>query len=390
MNANGDAIAVWLSGREVTASTGSFSGGWNSSSTVSSSGGTASTPQVSIDSSGNGIIVWEQPVISTPAIYASTLSSGSWSSPTMISASGVNSTSPHVATSPSSTEKAIAVWFSYDVSGSDYSNVYVQTSSLQTGGSWTTPARLSSAGYMDPHNLSLGIGIDDNGNAAAGWNTSLNGSVITCQFTSKLNGANWVGAQSLNVANPAAYGMGFDVEPSGNMIAAWMGVDSTGTTLAVPASVATPVVSSQIIWGAPITLSTGNSNGYPQAAVNFSNNEIYATACWLSYNGTNTSIVASIGSMPWPLPPTGLSVSESTANYGLTTNVYNTLSWTASTSPSIASYRIYRNGVLVTSVPSTATQWVDYNRIADESVTYGIQTQNQSQQVSEIATVTWP
>jgi hypothetical protein len=85
-----------------------------------------------------------------------------------------------------------------------------------------------------------------------------------------------------------------------------------------------------------------------------------------------------------------LSVSESTANYGLTTNVYNTLSWTASTSPSIASYRIYRNGVLVTSVPSTATQWVDYNRIADESVTYGIQTQNQSQQVSEIATVTWP
>ena len=390
MNANGDAIAVWLSGREVTASTGSFSGGWNSSSTVSSSGGTASNPQLSIDSSGNGIIVWEQPVISTPSIYASTLASGSWSIPTMISASGVNSISPHVAITPSSTEQATAIWFTYDLSGSTYSNVGISTAILLSTGSWGASRSLASGGYMDPQQLTCAIEADSQGNAIAMWNTSLDGSMLSLQFAYKPSGGNWTSTPLLSPSNPCQWGFGLAVEPYGNALTSWMALDST-SNLVVSAEIASPSAQiSQVRWQTPTILSQGASNGYPEVAINFSNNQIYTAACWLSSDGTTTSIQASLGTSSWPNPPTGLSVTQATANYNLVEDVYNTLSWTASSTSGVVSYQIYRNGELITTVGANINQWIDHNQGVNESVTYGVQTVASFQVLSEIATVTWP
>lgn len=407
VNAGGQAVAVWLNKTVVEAASGTFKGGWNSS--IAISGSACSFPQVSIDVSGDVVAVWQQTDSSITSIYSSSqLRGGSWSVPAPISLIGENCASPNISLSSSTGEKAIAIWYSYDLKGSTYSNVITQVASLQQDGTWATPVKFNYPGIIDPYSFPTKVVMDDSGNAIAMWITSTDGSLYTVVFSAKPRGGFWSYVKMLVLPNVSCFGFALCPLKNGDALGAWMVLDQDGKNLIIETSVAslqlvnydpassneaseqTSSITSQMMWDPYITLSQGASNGYPQLASSYSNNYINMAACWLSYDGTYTSIQASLGGIDEPSPPTGLSVSQSTTNYGLVSDVCNTLSWNASTDKDVLSYRIYRNGNYVVSVPASQLNWVDHNQVDKQSVSYGVQTVIESLFVSEIAEITWP
>jgi hypothetical protein len=389
LDSSGNVAVVWLLSNQVQGVTGTVGGGWGSVATISASG--ASSPDVAVDSSGNAVCVWMQGAESSSNIYSSSLASGgNWSTPTMISASGDNCISPRVEFSHSSNEKAISLWFSYEEASGYYSNVYAQAASLGGSGSWTTPIKLSSPGQMDPNLLNIGLVIDNNGNATAMWTNAENGSMISLQFSSKPANGSWAAAQLLIPQDPLSFSFGITSEDEGSVLAAWMQLDQDSGNLVVQAAVAPPFLTSQLMWGPYATISDGGSNGYPCVAMNCLSNHSFIAACWLSYDSSIMTIQAATGGYDEPLPPSGLSVEQAETNYGLLTEVYNTLSWEASPTVGVAGYLIYRNGTYVDNVSVDQLVWVDFNRIADQSVSYGVQAITSTREVSSIAQINWP
>ena len=122
----------------------------------------------------------------------------------------------------------------------------------------------------------------------------------------------------------------------------------------------------------PQTISTGSNNGYPRVATTYSGGTVNAAAVWISSDGVNNTISAATGSKTVIAPPTGLSVTQSSTSFGVFTEYYNTVGWTASTDPNIVEYVIYRDGIALTSVASSTVQFIDHNRVQSGSVTYGV------------------
>ena len=389
LDSNGNAAVVWLLSNQVQAVTGTIEGGWGSVATISAS--VASSPDVAVDNLGHAVCVWMQGAEGSSNIYSSSLASGgSWSTPTMISAPGDNCISPRVEFSSSPIEKAIAVWFSYEEASGYYYDVYAQALSLGESGSWGSPIKLSSSGQMDPSLLNIGLVIDEKGNATAMWTNAENGSMISLQFSSKPVNGSWAAAQLLIPQDPLSFSFGITSEDEGSVLAAWMQLDQDSGNLVVQAAVAPPFLTSQLMWGPYETISDGTSNGYLCVAMNCLSNHSFIAACWLSYDGSNTTIQAATGGYDEPLPPTGLSVGQSETNYGLLTEVYNTLSWEESPTVGVVGYLIYRNGTYIDNVPASQLEWIDFNRVVDQSVSYGVQTITSTREVSSIAQINWP
>jgi hypothetical protein len=127
---------------------------------LSTSGQDAYNPQVSVDSTGLAIAVWARYDGSKNLIQSSTSQSGgTWSTPVDLSASGQDANSPQV--SVDSKGLAIAVW-----NRSDGSNYIIQSSTSQSGGTWSTPVDLSASGQSayDPQ-----VSVDSTGLATAVW-----------------------------------------------------------------------------------------------------------------------------------------------------------------------------------------------------------------------------
>ena len=113
-------------------------------------------------------------------------------------------------------------------------------------------------------------------------------------------------------------------------------------------------------------------------------------AAWESFDGTDTTIVAATGTSSIVQPATSLSVVQSSTNNGIFTEYYNTFSWTASTTPTVQNYAIYRNGFLIFEVANTATQFIDHNATQNGAVTYGIVALGDNNEQSPMATKSFP
>jgi hypothetical protein len=59
-------------------------------------------------------------------------------------------------------------------------------------------------------------------------------------------------------------------------------------------------------------------------------------------------------------------------SFGLFTEFVNTLSWNASTDPTVTGFLIYRNGQQIGSGPSNATTFIDHNQVQNGTLTYGV------------------
>jgi hypothetical protein len=391
VDASGNAVAVWVRGGFIESSTHLFGGSWGLVSQLTTN--TSSSPQVAIGNNGTVVAVWHS-TIAGANIVVSAVSpiAGSWSSAVNIIAAtpAFSHDFPRIAVDANG--NATAVWIRYNLSNSVYQNIGILAASLPVGSSsWAIPSLLTNGGEtLTITNNTLRVAVDGGGNTIAVWNMSYDGSTYNVESSSKLLGGSWSSlfqlqggelyAYQVDVAANNALGdalvvyMLFDGVSSVNIISQETNVSAPGTTN----------------YSSPLTFSQGSDNGYPRVASSINGLTINAAAVWIDFNGTNNVIVASTGSKTTISPPTSLAVTQSSNNFGVFTEYYNTLSWTASTSPNLQQYNIYRDGVYFFSVDPTVTQVLDHNAIQSGSVTYGIAAEDSSSSCSPIATVSFP
>jgi len=144
------------------------------------------------------------------------------------------------------------------------------------------------------------------------------------------------------------------------------------------------------VWSVPLTISTGLQNGSPSVAATLMGNAVNSTAAWVNSNGGTNSVVASTGTKALVLPPSNLAVTQSSNNFGVFTEYFNTLNWQASTDPNAVGYLVYRNGVFLAQVPANVLQFIDDNQVQNGSVTYGVASLDSLQSHSPIITISFP
>jgi hypothetical protein len=101
-------------------------------------------------------------------------------------------------------------------------------------------------------------------------------------------------------------------------------------------------------------------------------------------------VLGSVGTKTVMAPPSGLSVAQSSNNFGVFTEYYNTVNWTASTDPNVVGYLVYRNGVFIGEVAADVLSMVDDNRVQSGPVVYGVAALDDQQSHSRIITVSYP
>jgi hypothetical protein len=140
--------------------------------TISDAGDDAFEPALAVDSTGNAVAVWTRYQSSKTMVQAAVRpAGGSFGMAVTLSASGQSSDSPQVSFDASG--KAVAVWVRYD-SGGSTSNV--QASVRPSGGSFGAVQSLTVPGQY-AYEPQVAAGVDADNNAAACW-TRYDGAAI--------------------------------------------------------------------------------------------------------------------------------------------------------------------------------------------------------------------
>ena len=190
----------------------------------------------------------------------------------------------------------------------------------------------------------------------------------------------------LQYPNLLAYDMDIDVDSNGNVYVAWMNYDTPSSSPVIMGALNTLTNVLSGFWN-PWTLSTGGDNAYPFGAVTVNGSTLNTAGSWVNYNGTNTVVQAVTGNFTFPQPPSNLAVVAQQNNFGVLTETYNVFSWNASPSPYILTYTIYRNGQAIGWVSSDTLQFLDQNRRAGQSGTYGIMANDSRGYQSSVVTI---
>jgi hypothetical protein len=437
---SGNVTAVWLSSNgTVTVSTLPLNGSWSASSAVSASG--ASTPAIAVNASGNLAVVWErsgyiesstkllggllslvstisaanssnpdvavgangrvvtvwQTILNTgEATVESAIQSvigGVWGSVVNIlpAASSFSMNYPAVSVDPSG--NADVIWYRYSVTNGVYSNVYVYSANLPSGSSsWSSPIQISDTGIGNPAGLFINMNTDGSGNKIATWSISYDGQSFVIESSYKAQGGAWSSFFAVTDQNLYAFQGGMSTDTLGNSVTAYMSFNGSSTDI-VAAEASTAQIIGTPFWGNYTTLSSaGTNNGYPLIGTNYNSTSgtTYATAVWVNANGANTVIQAATASKTPVGPPSNVMVTQTVDNYGVFTDTYNTITWSASTDPSAVEYAFYRNGILIEQIPLTTLQFVDHNTTDNGSITYGVASIDANLFVSQIVSVEAP
>ncbi|MBX7067288.1 MAG: hypothetical protein K1X28_08665 [Parachlamydiales bacterium] len=388
VSAAGDVIAGWVRAGDVQTSTKLFGGSWGNAATIT--GSSANLPQIAIGGTGSNAtaaIVYQDLTTGINVVYGSTKTvSGTWSAKTIISDTKHQAGNSRVAVDKSG--NVMAIWYAYDVAGSNYSGVTLQAASKPFGGSWGTFSSVSQKGIKNPANLDARVCYDGLGNAIAVWGQSFNDETYYIQ--SSIKSVDFFWSQPINLVEESLFAYDSDVNVSsfGDAVALFMFYN--GSQMLIQSSQLDITGFMDSVWSVPGTISLGSKNAFPSVAMAVSGNVLNTVAVWVSSNGVNTSVNASTGSLQLLLPPSGLTVTQNNNNYGVFTEYYNTLSWQASTDANVVGYLIYRNGVFLKQVGANMLSFVDENRVQNGAVTYGVASIDDQNNHSRIITVSFP
>ena len=115
-----------------------------------------------------------------------------------------NAGQPRVAVDVNS--NAVAIWYGYDLNGSNYSNVTVQSATSLANQNWGAPTVLSSPGIRNPATLAARVAFDSTGNAVALWNTSFDDATFNIESATKPVRGNWTAPVDIASSNSYAFG----------------------------------------------------------------------------------------------------------------------------------------------------------------------------------------
>ncbi len=269
----GNAVAVWRSSSgasySVQAAVRPAGGSWQAPVDLSAEGEDALEPQVTLDSQGDAVAVWERSNGANEVVQGAMRPvGGMWQAPVDLSAAGQNAHDPQVAVDPQG--NAVAVWRSS--SGASYS---VQAAVRPAGGSWQAPVDLSAEGEdaLEPQ-----VTLDSQGDAVAVWERS-NGANEVVQGAMRPVGGMWQAPVDLSAAGQNAHDPQVAVDPQGNAVAVWR--SSSGASYSVQAAVR-PAGGS---WQAPVDLSAEGEDALePQVTLDSQGD---AVAVWERSNGAN-------------------------------------------------------------------------------------------------------
>lgn len=376
IDSSNNIVAVWVNGGVIQSKTLLNGGSWPGSIDTLSTTAGAALPDVAA-SDGVVTAVWHV-LGSTKKVYSAqkTISGGVWASEIVISNTGSFAGYPHVAIDPYG--DSMAIWYQWNEIQTIKSNVVLTSAYRPNGASWGSPISISTPGLYDPIGLFSKVAFNQLALAFVFWSESLDGS--TFNMAGALQNAvagGWQGPQ--DVLPGTQYGLSGDlgVVSMGDIIAVFMGYD--GSNVNIQASDANILTFEQTIWSTPVVISTPGPNSHNDslslsAATNAANTINYVGAVWVYYNGSNTVVQSATALNNLIAPATSLSVTPSSNNFNVFTELYNTLQWTASTSPSVTSYYVFRNSVEIgqpTAVPGTNT-FIDHNRVSGDICQYTV------------------
>lgn len=223
MDANGNAIAVWVQGSSIYAnryvSIGIFAG-WGTAQLIETDTNSAFTPQVAVDANGNAFAVWEQ----NASIYANRYEAGTgwqWTgAPRSISAGIGWVANPQVGMDAEG--NAVVVWVESDDTGtiaSLYANRY------ETG--WTGAVEIDAvteSGVDSDVNDYPSLAVDAYGNAIATWSqwdiASYSDQILSNRYDA-LSGT-WTGVELIQEATDDAFRSKVAFDASGNATVVWI------------------------------------------------------------------------------------------------------------------------------------------------------------------------
>lgn len=375
---SGTALALWSYANIWEAKTAYFDGtSWNCPSPDPFENGDApGIACVAMNGPGQGMVVWQN-FNNPPYFEYSIFSNGSWSAAAPVS---LESGGPSLCLAYSKDGTAIAGWTTMEGA----------MISIFNGKSWQeTPTNLAPSGYIsdvgiDDHGNAIALFLDSSYNAIASnfngktWKNTvlakadqLNAERITDLVMSR-NGtaiAIWKGTGSKGFSNfyngttwEASRQFASDIGPAttnGSNVS--ISINDKGNGLVVWSTASSQVKSSRLPFGgawkpAEIVEAHAPKIGYVTSSLS-ANGEGFAG--WMDLMWTNYYVNATIG----PIPPSAIRKEVLKNKFAMQTDCINVISWTPSPDPSVVSYDLRRNGVLIATIPSTGPfSYSDHNR----------------------------
>lgn len=364
---------------------------WSAAVILSDPGFSSNLAQVSIDSSGNAVAIWNR---SDVVVRASFYNGTSWSAPVDISATSTGAFARALDTDNQG--NFYALW-----QISDGTNIITQTATFN-GTTWSSPIDLSSAGI---NSISLDISVNDLGEAVAlYWEQGVN----TLVYARMNSGSTWTMAELISTPGVNTRHCSVSINNSGNIIVAMLRLDVAqlevtnfnGSTWSTPQFLGNTVAQdifpdvdlSNSGTGVAVWEGTNGTDDITQAAI-FDGSD-WSTPEDLSEAGedavqqtvgidsfgnaiatwqTSGVVVQSSAFLLKPASPTNFQGFIVENRFLTQTDTINKLSWTASISATTVGYRIYQNGVVVAQTPATGPFAVElHNRIKGLTNTYSL------------------
>lgn len=211
IDANGNAVAVWIENNFVKSSTKPVSGNWTPEVTLSAIG--ASSPCLVSDLNGNATAIWiENGVIKE----ATKPHAGTWGSSTTLSSNHASSPSLSV----DNAGDVIAVWVR---------NGNLETSTKLFGKNWQASVKISSTDAASP-SIAIG-GSGSNTRAVVAWQGINNGAKVIFSSTKLISGS-WKSKEVISEFEHNAAQPQVAVDINGNALAIWYAYDISGENFA--------------------------------------------------------------------------------------------------------------------------------------------------------------
>lgn len=240
-------------------------------------------------------------------------------------------------------------------------NAYATVTS-NNGGSWGDPVTIVNTGDVitDTWVASNGFGI------IATWvDNEQNG----CSSTSVDNGTTWSAPLEItsNIANCCDVSV---VGIDGGFVAAWVGSDNN--------AYASFLGNGADAWTDSVAITTDGSVSLGEAFLQENGQSFVGIAArndpgvlfaWL---GNDNNTYASFSSINLIQPPTNFAGIQKQNNFGLVYELFNTLTWQASSSTDVVGYKLYRNNVLIASLNGSTTIYQDHNQPRGVAITYSL------------------
>jgi hypothetical protein len=279
VDGSGNAVVVWAQAGSIWAARYTAGVGWSTATIISIGGTGADTPQIAMDANGDAVAVWTYLNGAVHEIWANHYTAGwGWGTVTIIGDNAGDAGMPDVAMDGNG--NAVAVWQQSDATRT---NIWANRYTLGSG--WGTAALIESDNSGDA--LNPRIAVADRGDAVAVWQQSdaTRTNIWTNRYTA---GSGWDNATLIETDNSGdATNPVVAVANDGSAVAVWQQSDTTRT------NIWTNRYTAGGNWDSAILIENDNSGAAlnPQVSVG-TNADVVAV--WQQSDGSRSNIWANV------------------------------------------------------------------------------------------------